>query len=528
MSTTELRSPVDYDGGAARWTTTNAAESLPGVIDPLTWTFYFPAVERGTRAAWRDLGALTASETDIALEPESCFYGIFAGRMAMNLDRFCAMADRMPGSSAAKLEEHLFGGSTGSHSGTATTHRYPAVMLRAPAGVWRARRMMLNLSQQIGARRRAVLAAITAGVNETVARGYLREALDHVQPWNRSHVMLSMVAQGLYERIGDIAAASGCPELLGDLVKTIDGTEETHTVADVWALSRGELSEKTFLDRHGYHGHDEGRLSATVWRENPDPLRTLAARYRDLPDSQHPRYAVSRRIQAQVQARTALFDQLRPVRSRAVRPLLDMGLHFTELRELGRSTFLQILDIARASARVLGAHLTAQGSLAQPDDVFLLTIDELLRRDDDYRELAKSRRRDHLAFAASDLPQHWTGTPERIPLSTERAVDDTAELVGLPGSPGVAQGRARIVEDPEDDFETGEILICRTTDPSWAALFATTSAVVIDIGGAMSHGAIVARELGIPCVINTKNGTSRIKTGNQIHVDGGTGTVTIL
>ena len=532
MSTALRSSPVEDDAGAARWTTTNAAESLPGVIDPLTWTFYFPAVEHGTRAAWRDLGALTAPEVGLDLAPELCFYGIFAGRMAMNLDRFCAMADRMPGSSAAKLEEHLFGGSAGTHAGTSSARRYPAVALRAPFGVRRAERTMLRLEREIGARRREVLAELAAGADETTARGYLCEALDYVQPWNRSHVLLSMVAQGLYERIGNLTAAAGCPEVLGDLVKTLDGTDETRTVADVWALSRGELSEATFLDRHGYHGHDEGRLSATVWRENPAPLRKLAASYRDMPDAQHPRHAVTRRVEAQARAQAALLDNLDPLRSRGMRLLLPMGLRYTGLRETGRTTFLQILDIGRASARALGAHLVARGVLNQPDDVFMLTVEELLHPASDLRDLVSGRHHDHDTFSGVDLPQHWTGTPERLPLSAEAATETEAEpmegpqLIGLPGSPGAADGIARVIRDPEDDFEPGEILVCRTTDPSWAPLFAMTSAVVIDIGGAMSHGAIVARELGIPCVINTKSGTRRIKDGDRLRVDGSAGTIT--
>jgi pyruvate,water dikinase len=97
-------------------------------------------------------------------------------------------------------------------------------------------------------------------------------------------------------------------------------------------------------------------------------------------------------------------------------------------------------------------------------------------------------------------------------------------------SPGVVEGRARVVLDPDSgiDIEPGEILVCETTDPSWASYFLVAGALVIDIGGAMSHGAIVAREMGIPCVINTRAGTAAIATGDLLSVDGGAGTVRVL
>ena len=79
-----------------------------------------------------------------------------------------------------------------------------------------------------------------------------------------------------------------------------------------------------------------------------------------------------------------------------------------------------------------------------------------------------------------------------------------------------------------DLLEDGEVLVCRTTDPSWGTAFHLVSAAVIDIGGPSSHGAIVSRELGMPCVINTGSGTAQLRTGDLVRVDGGAGVVTVL
>jgi pyruvate,water dikinase len=80
----------------------------------------------------------------------------------------------------------------------------------------------------------------------------------------------------------------------------------------------------------------------------------------------------------------------------------------------------------------------------------------------------------------------------------------------------------------DEQLEAGEILVCETTNPSWVTLFLIADAMVIDIGGVISHGAIAARELGIPCVINTRDGTRRLRTGDIVRVDGATGTVEVL
>ena len=94
----------------------------------------------------------------------------------------------------------------------------------------------------------------------------------------------------------------------------------------------------------------------------------------------------------------------------------------------------------------------------------------------------------------------------------------------------MAEGRARVLASAEDcdDLEPGEILVCRTTDPSWASAFYLAGGAVIDIGSTSSHGAIVAREMGLPCVIGTGTGTSLLRTGDLIRVDGAAGLVTVL
>ena len=123
----------------------------------------------------------------------------------------------------------------------------------------------------------------------------------------------------------------------------------------------------------------------------------------------------------------------------------------------------------------------------------------------------------------------WGITTERV---REWALHQEGglELTGAAASPGVVEGPARVVKTVRDisDVRNGEILVCSITSPAWAPIFSKIAAAVTDIGGVMSHAAIVCREYGLPAVVGTGRATSQIKTGQTIRVDGSAGTVTIL
>jgi pyruvate,water dikinase len=188
----------------------------------------------------------------------------------------------------------------------------------------------------------------------------------------------------------------------------------------------------------------------------------------------------------------------------------------------------------RAAARVCGEHLARAGSIDDPEDVFFLTLEEIGDHSD-LRAVVSERKRLRAEYERMDIPMTGSGTPEPAVSSDSTAtrdgpLDTGATLKGLGASHGVVEGRVHVAVDPRDisSFEPGEVLVCRTTDPSWTTWFMMSSAVVIDIGGTLSHGAIVARELAIPCVINTKIGTHVLQTGDRVRVDGDIGAVTIL
>jgi pyruvate,water dikinase len=107
--------------------------------------------------------------------------------------------------------------------------------------------------------------------------------------------------------------------------------------------------------------------------------------------------------------------------------------------------------------------------------------------------------------------------------------DGTGRLPGSPVSPGVAEGLVRVVLDPRSaELEPGEILVCVGTDPAWTPLFLAAGGLVMEVGGMMTHGSVVAREYGIPAVVGVSGATTRLATGQRVRVDGNTGMVTVL
>jgi pyruvate,water dikinase len=205
-----------------------------------------------------------------------------------------------------------------------------------------------------------------------------------------------------------------------------------------------------------------------------------------------------------------------------------LARRYVPLREVGKAAFLQCIDVGRAASGRLGALLAASGAIDDADDVALLTTAEL-RADVlpiDARAVVNERRAQRERHLTVRVPDSWTGEPEPIPADGpgDTVVGDTLEGLGV--SPGVYEGTARLVTDPDDpSLEPGEVLVCETTDPSWASLMFVAGALVIDIGGAVSHGAIVARELGVPCVIGTRRACGWLRTGDVVRVDGTTGAV---
>jgi pyruvate,water dikinase len=537
-----MADPLHQDSGPrTRWTTVNTAEALPGVPTPLCWTLWNHPLERAMRGAFCDIGCLSPSAVRVAERVDDRYSGIFYGRFSANIDQMRAMGDLMPGTSADAIEEQILGGlrdwegqvkppRVGEGALSAPTlRRYPVVAVKMPTRALRIPKLLAARRAEIDGWWRAT---VTPGAipDGRAARARFKEAIHYFETVMRPHSVATMIAQALYEQVSKLAAAAGTPGIETRLTTGYGQMEETRLMADLWAVSRNRLTLERFLAAHGYHGPAEGEISSRSWREDPSPLEALLATYRTMDDSAAPSSVEAQRVAERRAATAELLAGLGAARRPGAKVLLAAAKRHIPLREVGKAAFLQALDGARAAARVLGDELAKEGAIGDPDDVCYLTVDEILGGlPPDPDAVAAFRRAKRQEYLALRVPDSWTGvaTPTKIEASEAAVAGD--ELSGLAVSPGVVEGRARVVLDAAtSELEPGEVLVCETTDPSWASLFLVASALVIDIGGALSHGAIVARELGVPCVINTRTGTRRLRTGDLLRVDGDRGTVTVL
>lgn len=300
-----------------------------------------------------------------------------------------------------------------------------------------------------------------------------------------------------------------------------------------------------FVERYGMRGLAEIDLGRLRWREEPLHVLQAVQSYARIDDPEQAPDAVFRRGAA---AAEAAIERLaaampNPAQARLARLLASRMRILAGLRETPKFTIVRVLGIVRRMLLQSGAELAAAGVLAQPDDIFFLHFEELevLGSDErgrmsdegvegrDWRGLAAGRRQ------AYDRERLRRQIP-RVLLSDgvafyEGLGADSADgaLTGSPVSPGVVEGTVHVVFDPRGaQLAPGEILVCPGTDPSWTPLFLTAGGLVMEVGGLMTHGSVVAREYGIPAVVGVHEATRRLQTGQRVRVDGTAGRVVAL
>jgi pyruvate,water dikinase len=187
---------------------------------------------------------------------------------------------------------------------------------------------------------------------------------------------------------------------------------------------------------------------------------------------------------------------------------------------------LALVGSMRGAILRRGELLARHGVLDRADDIFFLRPEELASPDVGAAEDVSERREEHARWSGVVAPERVGG---EAPLANEPERPGPV-INGAPGSRGVARGRARVIVDlaDADRLEPGDVLVCGMTAPPWTPLFAVASAVVTDTGELGSHPAIAAREYGIACVVGTRVGTTAIRDGAQVVVDGTAGTVEIV
>jgi pyruvate,water dikinase len=302
----------------------------------------------------------------------------------------------------------------------------------------------------------------------------------------------------------------------------------------------------SFLDTYGWRSDRFFELGHKSWHEDPSTPLTQLKGYIAQDDAQDP-FAAHADHAREREAREAalearLPDEMKPV----FRMMLPMAQQYIPIAEDHNFTIDQGFTAAMRHAGLqLGRKLAADGVLHDEEDFAYLTADEIRVIADggavaNVQQAVQSRRREHTRQAALQAPP-MIGTPPPADQPPDPLIakffgighvpsDDANVITGHPCSAGSVTGIAKIVRtlDEADKLMPGDVLVCRMTMPAWTPLFGVAAAVVADSGGPLSHCAIVAREYGIPCVAGTVNGTSVLRDGMLIRVDGTTGIVTVV
>jgi phosphohistidine swiveling domain-containing protein len=528
--TTEVSSIHRPSSDAAWWTTGNVAEAVPGVLTPLTYTFWTRPFERSVRGSYAEMGVISRADgRKITANPDDVALGIVFGRAVLNVRLVLSVGAGLPGTNAGKVGANVLGDTA--HNITSlppnTPIRYPVVALRLPALAVRLRARMARLDAQVARVWREVQRADPARTRSLLPTIHeLFAAALTVQ----SHA--TFLSSAVYEPLAGLVGER--THLLTDLLSGYGGMVEVGMLHELWEVAHERRTLADWLSRYGYLGPYAGNLRSRSWREDPGPIERLLATYRAVAESDAPAGIERRRVTARRDAERQLVRGVGALKRPGVRLLLGLAAHFIPLREVGKNSYLRALDAARAGVRIAGADLAERAVLADAEDVWFLTWQELLGTlPPDVNAVIERRRAQHAMFETLTIPDVFHGCPKPLPLVKPVPDRGDAELVlhGVAACGGVIEGRARVVVDPtvdDDVLEPGEILVAAATDPSWTTLFVGAAAVVTDLGGALSHGAIVARELGLPCVTNVRTGTAVIRTGDTVRVDGTRGTVTRL
>ncbi|MBI9044978.1 MAG: phosphoenolpyruvate synthase [Anaerolineaceae bacterium] len=291
-----------------------------------------------------------------------------------------------------------------------------------------------------------------------------------------------------------------------------------------------------FLALYGSRAPSEIDISMKRWHEDPLPLlRVIAGNIEKNVSSRS-------LFNAQERAREAAFAELLETsgnglfgkfRLRLFKRLYHVLIEAGGMREHHKFMMVRLVGVVKDILKENAALLVANDKLAATDDIWFLTWEELLSIWDDkntsWREVIAQRR--------TDLARHQKLTPPVVITSdgetpvVQYCVEDAppGALVGNPVSAGIIEGVVHIIHDPTTEMlQPGEILVAPFTDPGWTPLFINAAGLVMDIGGALTHGSVVAREYGIPAVVGVREATTKLQTGQHVRVDGNRGIVEIL
>jgi pyruvate,water dikinase len=311
---------------------------------------------------------------------------------------------------------------------------------------------------------------------------------------------------------------------LDELVKLAGGTEARDAI-------------EAYLDRYGMRCVGEIDITRPRWRERPT---TLVPVILDNVRNFEPGAAERRFEQGRQKARKKEQEVLSRLRvlpdgdrkADETKRMIDRVRTFIGYREYPKCGIVSRYFVYKQALMAEAERLVRAGVLPEKEDIFYLTFQELhdvVRSHEVDDRLIQQRKDAFRSYHALTPPRVLTSDGEAVTGAYRRDDVPAGALIGLPVSAGTIEGRARVILDLADaELEAGDILVTTFTDPSWSPLFVGITGLVTEVGGLMTHGAVIAREYGLPAVVGVEQATRLIRDGQRIRVHGTDGYVEIL
>jgi rifampicin phosphotransferase len=325
-----------------------------------------------------------------------------------------------------------------------------------------------------------------------------------------------------------------------EVVAFLQHVEDEGFLDDLVGLAGGREARdaiEAWLDKYGMRCVGEIDITRPRWSERPTTLVPLILDNIKLFEPGAGERRFERGRQEAQRKEQEVLERLRALpdgaqKAEETKRMIDRVRTFSGYREhpkygMVSRYFVYKQALLEEAERVVQAHV-----LREREDIFYLTFQELhdvVRSNDVDDQLIRQRKDAFRSYQALTPPRVLTSDGEVIAGAYRRDDVPAGALVGLPVSAGIVEGRARLIHDMEEaDLEAGDILVTAYTDPSWSPLFVAITGLVTEVGGLMTHGAVIAREYGLPAVVGVEHATRLIRDGQRIRVNGTDGYVEIL
>jgi pyruvate,water dikinase len=337
--------------------------------------------------------------------------------------------------------------------------------------------------------------------------------------------------------VGDLADLARAAPAVAERLRTRPPAEALQGLAERPGGAAFLAGWQAFLARYGMRGPGEIDIARPRWADDPAQLVQVVVGNLAAPAGAHRRRHAQ--LAAEAEAATARVvaasrhGVLGPLRAAVVGRLIRVHRHLMPAREHPKYFIIRYFGLLRGQLLDIADRLVAEGHLAAREEVWFLSLDEVAAAlDGAGAELARRVAERRAAYEHDrhvTPPRILTSDGERPAVAVHPADLPPGVLAGTAASAGVVEGRAHVVRDPAREvLQAGEVLVAPFTDPGWTPLFINAAGLVLEVGGLMTHGSVVAREYGIPAVVGVPEATGRIRSGQRLRVDGDAGLVTVL